>query len=51
MSSLGFTGGVEPHDGANVWLTDGGLHSFNQKPLEGQEPLSGQEIAALGSRN
>ncbi len=42
---LGFTGGVEPHDGANVWLTDGGLHSFNQKPLEGQEPLSGQEIA------
>ena len=42
---LGFTGGVEPHDGANVWLPDGGLHSFNQKPLAGQEPLLGREVA------
>jgi len=42
---LGFTGGVEPHDAANVWLPDGGLHSFNQKPQAGQEPLIGQEVA------
>lgn len=42
---LGFTGGIEPHDGANVWLPDGGLHSFNQKPLAGQEPLVGREVA------
>ncbi len=43
---LGFvSGGVEPHDGANVWLPEGGLHAFNQKPLPGQEPLIGQEVA------
>ncbi|MDJ0775456.1 MAG: ABC transporter substrate-binding protein [Mastigocoleus sp. MO_167.B18] len=42
---LGFTGGIEPHDGANVWLPDGGLHSFNQKPQTGQEPLIGREVA------
>lgn len=42
---LGFTGGIEPHDGANVWLPDGGLHSFNQKPLAGQEPITGREVA------
>jgi len=42
---LGFTGGIEPHDGANVWLPDGGLHSFNQQPLAGQEPLTGREVA------
>ncbi len=43
---LGFiTGVVEPNDGANVWLPDGGLHSFNQKPLSGQDPLTGREVA------
>ncbi|AFZ29803.1 extracellular solute-binding protein family 5 [Gloeocapsa sp. PCC 7428] len=43
---LGFVSGtVEPHDGANIWLPDGGLHTFNQKPLAGQEPLVGWEIA------
>lgn len=43
---LGFiTGVIEPNDGANVWLPDGGLHSFNQKPLAGQEPLIGREVA------
>ena len=42
---LGFTGGIEPHDGANVWLPDGGLHTFNQKPQPGQEPLIGREVA------
>ena len=42
---LGFTGGVEPNDGANVWLPDGGLHSFNQKPQQGQPPIEGREVA------
>lgn len=42
---LGFTGGVEPNDGANVWSPDGGLHSFNQKPQQGQPPIEGREIA------
>lgn len=41
---LGFTGGVEPNDGANVWLPDGGLHSFNQKPPRGQPPIEGREV-------
>ncbi len=43
---LGFvSGGVEPNDGANVWLPEGGLHAFNQKPQVGQEPLIGWEVA------
>jgi peptide/nickel transport system substrate-binding protein len=42
---LGFTGGVEPNDGANVWSPDGGLHSFNQKPQQGQPPIEGREVA------
>ena len=29
---IGFTGGVEPHGGANVWKTNGGLHSWNYDP-------------------
>jgi len=39
---LGFTGGNEPNDGANVWFTDGSLHSFNQKPQPGAQPIQGQ---------
>jgi peptide/nickel transport system substrate-binding protein len=42
---LGFTGGIEPNDGANVWSTDGGLHSFNQKPQQGQAPIQGRKVA------
>jgi peptide/nickel transport system substrate-binding protein len=42
---LGFTGGVEPNDGANVWSPDGGLHAFNQKPQKGQLPIEGREVA------
>jgi len=29
---IGFTGGVEPHNGANIWKTDGELHSWNYDP-------------------
>ncbi|HEY9703247.1 MAG TPA: ABC transporter substrate-binding protein, partial [Allocoleopsis sp.] len=35
---LGFTGGVEPNDGANLWALDGGLHSFNQEDLNAKKP-------------
>ncbi|MCL1473661.1 ABC transporter substrate-binding protein [Argonema antarcticum] len=41
----GFTGGVEPNDGANVWAPDGGLHVFNQKPQPNQSPIIGREVA------
>ena len=27
---LGFTGGIEPSAGANIWQPEGGLHTFNQ---------------------
>jgi len=40
-----FTGGVEPNDGFNLWSPDGGLHVFNQKPLPGQAPITGREVA------
>lgn len=39
------TGGVEPNNGANVWSVDGGFHVFNQKPLPGQPPIEGREVA------
>ncbi len=41
---LAFTGGVEPNNGFNIWSPDGGLHSFNQKPLPGQPPVEGREV-------
>jgi peptide/nickel transport system substrate-binding protein len=42
---LGFTGGVEPNDGANLWSPEGGLHSFNQKPQKGQQAITGREVS------
>jgi peptide/nickel transport system substrate-binding protein len=42
---LGFTGSVEPNDGANVWMSKGGLHSFNQGPQPGQPPIQGWEVS------
>ena len=38
-------GGIEPNDAANVWLLDGGLHTFNQAAQPGQVPIEGREIA------
>ncbi|NJM98244.1 MAG: ABC transporter substrate-binding protein [Phormidesmis sp. RL_2_1] len=40
---LGFGAGVEPNSSANLWLTEGGLHFFNQQPL-GAPPLPGREV-------
>ncbi|MEO1094546.1 MAG: ABC transporter substrate-binding protein [Cyanobacteria bacterium J06638_28] len=42
---IGFTASLEPNNGANVWLTSGSLHSFNQNALPGQEPIEGWEVA------
>ncbi|MEO0407656.1 MAG: ABC transporter substrate-binding protein [Cyanobacteria bacterium P01_A01_bin.135] len=41
---LGFSGGVEPNSGGNVWKVDGTLHTFNQSALPGQPPLEGRVI-------
>lgn len=37
--------GVDPNDGANVWLTEGGLHSFNQAAQVGEEPIQGRVVS------
>jgi peptide/nickel transport system substrate-binding protein len=47
---LGLTGGIEPNNGANVWLLDGGLHAFNQQAGAGQEPLEGWQAAEWEAR-
>jgi peptide/nickel transport system substrate-binding protein len=42
---LGLTGGVEPNNGANVWLPEGRLHMFNQGPQPGDDsPLKGWKV-------
>ena len=41
----GLSGGVEPNNGANVWLPEGSFHSFNQTPQRGQAPIEGREVA------
>ena len=38
---LGFTGGNEPNNGANLWSPDGNSHMFNQK----KEGIEGRKIA------
>jgi peptide/nickel transport system substrate-binding protein len=42
---LGLTGGVEPNGGANVWLTDGRSHRFNQAAQPGQPPIEGRVVS------
>jgi peptide/nickel transport system substrate-binding protein len=42
---IGFTGGIEPNDGANFWSVDGGSHIFNLKPKKGSPPVDGRKIA------
>ncbi|MEK0181917.1 ABC transporter substrate-binding protein [Microcoleus anatoxicus] len=41
----GFTGGLEPHSGYNIWSVNGTLHSFNQGPLAGEPPIKGWKVA------
>jgi peptide/nickel transport system substrate-binding protein len=42
---LGFTGGIEPNSGANVWMPDGRSHRFNQPAQPGQPPIEGRVIS------
>jgi peptide/nickel transport system substrate-binding protein len=42
---IGFTGGIEPNDGANFWSVDGGSHLFNLKPQVGKPPITDRKIA------
>jgi peptide/nickel transport system substrate-binding protein len=41
---LGITFGFEPNDLISIWIPDGKLHFFNQKPSPGQTPISGREV-------
>ena len=38
---IGFTGGVEPNNAANLWTSSGGSHSFNLKQQPGQSDIIG----------
>ncbi len=40
---LGFGAGVEPNSSANLWLTNGGLHLFNQE-TQGEMALTGRQV-------
>ncbi|MEL7332052.1 MAG: ABC transporter substrate-binding protein [Cyanobacteria bacterium J06560_2] len=40
---LGFGAGVEPNSSANLWLTSGGLHFFNQE-AQGEMNMTGREV-------
>lgn len=42
---IGFTGGVEPNEGANFWSPEGRSHIFNLGPQPGQPPITGWKVA------
>ncbi|XHX76854.1 MAG: ABC transporter substrate-binding protein [Stenomitos frigidus ULC029] len=42
---LSYTGGVEPHDGANYWTSAGTSHDFNQGPNVGAPPIKNWVIS------
>jgi peptide/nickel transport system substrate-binding protein len=42
---IGFTGGVDPYSGANLWLSSGGSHFFNLGPQPGQPPIKNWQVA------
>lgn len=43
---MGFgSGGIDPHNGANIWLTDAQSHHFNRKPAPDSSPLEGRVVA------
>ncbi|EKQ67187.1 ABC-type dipeptide transport system, periplasmic component [Leptolyngbyaceae cyanobacterium JSC-12] len=44
---IGFTGGIEPHSAANLWMSTGGSHSFNLKQQPGQPPIQGWQPYAF----
>jgi len=44
---LGFTGGVRPNSGSNLWSPEGGSHSF-KKPQAGRPPIEGRSCRLGG---
>ncbi len=42
---IGFTGGIEPNDGANFWAIDGGSHIFNLNPKKGGQKITDRQVA------
>jgi peptide/nickel transport system substrate-binding protein len=38
------SGAIEPNQGANVWLPEGNLHTFNLASQPGQAPITGREV-------
>ena len=42
---IGFSGGIEPHSGANLWTSRGGSHLFNQGPQPGEPQIQGWEAS------
>lgn len=47
---LGFTGGIEPNGGANVWLPNGRSHHFNKAPQPGDAPIEGRVVSEWEQR-
>ncbi|UBF24062.1 ABC transporter substrate-binding protein [Kovacikia minuta CCNUW1] len=45
MYFLSYSGGVEPNDGANFWMSTGASHDFNQGPQPGQPPIKGWVVS------
>ncbi len=43
---IGFGGGLEPNDAANLWLVDGGSHLFNLKPKTGKLAITNHQVAS-----
>ena len=43
---MGFgSGGADPHNGSNIWLTDAQSHHFNRKPTPESPQLEGRVVA------
>ncbi|GAB4243151.1 MAG: ABC transporter substrate-binding protein [Elainellaceae cyanobacterium] len=42
---LGFTGGIEPNSGANVWQPEGRSHYFNKAAQPGEAPIEGRVVS------
>jgi peptide/nickel transport system substrate-binding protein len=44
---IGFSGGVEPHQASNLWISSGASHSFNLKQQPGQPPIQGWQLTDM----
>lgn len=42
---LGFTGGLEPNSGANIWQPNGRSHYFNKAAQPGEDPIEGRVVS------